>query len=171
MKKLLSIILLISISIISINAQSTTVYLVRHAEKDLSNPKEKNPILTQDGENRAIALVEKLKSKPLDFIYSTATIRTMDTARPIAKVKQKEIENYNAQKYNDLCQKILKEGAGKSHLIVGHSNIILEMIETLGGKRPIKMIEETDYDYFFTVKIKKSGLVKVKLSSFGKRKK
>lgn len=170
MKNLLGLVLFIFLSNFTLIAQTTTVYLVRHAEKDLSKPNEKNPILTPEGETRAMALVEKLKSRPLDFIYSTATIRTMDTASPIAKVKQKEIENYEAQKYKDLCQNILNDRANKSHLIVGHSNIILELIETLGGKRPIKTIEEVDYHYFFTVKINKSGKAKVKLNSFGETK-
>ena len=50
-----------------------TVYLIRHAEKAVSEDKPKDPPLTKCGEQRAASLAVFLRDVELDAIYSTET--------------------------------------------------------------------------------------------------
>ena len=52
--------------------------------------------------------------------------------------------------------------------MVGHSNTVLETIEALGGQRPVKSIEDQEYDCFFTVIINANGDVESKVAHYGK---
>lgn len=145
----------------------TRIYLVRHAEKVTSNPKDNNPLLTARGNQRAIALAEKLENKPLSTIYSTNYKRTESTARPTAVNQKKEIKLYDAKNLKAAAAMILKENKGKCALVVGHSNTVLETIEALGAKRPVPTIENQQYDYLFLVTIRTNGKIKVKVMHYG----
>ena len=63
-----------------VNAQESnelfTIYLVRHAEKDLSAGKPGDPPLAPCGEARSEALSLFLKAVQLDAVYSTDYART-----------------------------------------------------------------------------------------------
>ena len=49
----------------------TTIYLVRHAEKDLSDTSNRNPELTAIGIQRANDLAQTLSKVNIDAVYST----------------------------------------------------------------------------------------------------
>jgi len=53
MKKLLVLLSLTLLFANIISAQTTTVWIVRHAEKDKSNPQDTNPNLSDEGRVRA----------------------------------------------------------------------------------------------------------------------
>lgn len=99
------------------NEELFTIYLVRHAEKELSV---KNPPLSPCGQQRAKSLSSFLKEAPLDAVYSTDYTRTQSTAKPTATAKGLDIKSYNPRKLTDFCKLLLnrKEDA----LVVGHSN-------------------------------------------------
>lgn len=100
--------------------KTTTYYLIRHAEKDRSNPSEKDPKLTEEGKERAENWAKILKEVPFDMVYSTNFNRTKETAKPIAEANNVEIQMYDAEDmYNSEFQRKTK---GKTVLIVGHSN-------------------------------------------------
>jgi 2,3-bisphosphoglycerate-dependent phosphoglycerate mutase len=75
------------------------VYLARHGITDWNVATKvqgatDNP-LNETGRKQAAALVERLKGVPLDHIYTTALVRTKQTAEGIANVKQTAIAGLN----------------------------------------------------------------------------
>lgn len=147
----------------------TTFYLVRHAEKVTTDPNNKDPLLTENGQKRAVFLTKKLKKKKLSAIYSTDFQRTKLTVKPVAEKQKIDVKIYNPKQLKMWASTLLQEYKGGRVLIVGHSNTVLETIEALGGERPFTEITEQDYDYFFTVNIEKDGTVKVDVEHYGEK--
>lgn len=162
------LLLFLTIGLFAQAEKPTRIYLVRHAEKITTDPKENNPLLTDNGNERAQALAGKLEKEPLNVIYSTNYKRTLSTARPTAEAHKKEIKLYDAKNLTAAAVTILKENKGKNALVVGHSNTVLEMIEALGAKRPIPTIEDQEYDFLFLLTIRPNGKTKVKVMHYGK---
>lgn len=167
MKNILFLLLLISLSATAQSNLPTTIYLVRHAEKVTNNPTNKNPMLTKNGENRAIALAKAFNKIVINNIYSTNYNRTIATATPLAKKQKKEIKTYDLKQLKTEAETILKDNKGENALIVGHSNTVLEMIEALGGKRPIAAISDQEYDYLFQLIIGADGTSDVNVMHYG----
>jgi len=59
------------------NDSITTFYLIRHAEKDRSDSKNSDPVLTEKGLKRAENWAKALKDIDFDAIYSTNYKRTI----------------------------------------------------------------------------------------------
>lgn len=116
MKKRLLLLLFSIISMVALG-QTTTVYLIRHAEK-MDNSK--NPELSAAGLNRAQHWNTILGQVPLKAIYSTDYLRTMQTAKPIALNKNLPIIKYDPKTID--IEKLKNEHRGQAILIVGHSN-------------------------------------------------
>lgn len=131
---------------------ATTVFLVRHAEKpdDGSN----DPPLTSLGEARAESLASLLKSVPLTHVHSTETIRTRDTARPVAEEKGLPILSYGGGDLEGFAE-TLRSTPG-IHLVVGHSNTIPELVRHLGGD-PHGSIDDAEYDRFYMLTLGDGG--------------
>jgi phosphohistidine phosphatase SixA len=165
----LSIIMFISI-MPGMNAagQTTTVYVVRHAEKNIKDSTNKNPPLSKDGEKRAKALQKKLKGVKLDAVFSTNTIRTMETAGPAAKANKLTIQQYDAKNLTALAEKIKTAYAGKNVLVVEHSNTVLPTVNALGGITTMAMIPDNVYHLFFKVMVDASGKAQVVQEVYGK---
>ncbi|NGY38187.1 histidine phosphatase family protein [Flavobacterium sp. XN-5] len=161
------LLLFLTISLFAQVEDPTRIYLVRHAEKMTNDPKEKDPLLTEYGNKRAIALAKKLKYKTINNIYSTNYKRTQSTVIPSAKQQKKDIQLYDAKILTVEAAKILKENKGKTALIVGHSNTVLETIEAFGSKRPIPSIDDQEFNYLFLLTIQPNGKTKVKVMHYG----
>ena len=73
----------------------TTYYLIRHAEKDLSDKSNRNPHLTEVGQERALAWKKYFKEIDFDAVYSTNYHRTKETATPTAEDHNLPIEAYD----------------------------------------------------------------------------
>jgi broad specificity phosphatase PhoE len=138
--------------------KATVVYLVRHAEKNLTNPEDKDPPLSQAGSTRAMHLAEKLKREKIDVIYSTSYQRTQSTVEPLALQKKIPVKTYQATDYVAIKELIQKD-SGKTILICGHSNNLIPIIEALGAQPPAASISEDEYNHFFKVTIDGNGKV------------
>ncbi|WBA42842.1 phosphoglycerate mutase family protein [Hymenobacter canadensis] len=138
------------------NASYTTVYVVRHAEKDLT-PGLADPPLTPAGQQRAQALRDTLRKTPLDVVFSTNTSRTRTTAEPLAALKNQQIMPYDAKQMPALAASIRRDYQGRTVLVVGHSNTILETVEALGAPRPVPAVGDNEYDYLLEVHIPKDS--------------
>ena len=144
-----------------IYAQTTNIWVVRHAEKDKSNPAEKNPDLSEDGEIRAGDLAKYLKKVNIDVAFSTATKRTHQTLDSVVISKVIDYKDIPS-----LVSEVKKSYLGKTIIIAGHSNTVLEIVEAFGAKRPKKELTEDDYDYIFHVTLK-NDKAKVKMDQYG----
>jgi broad specificity phosphatase PhoE len=144
-------------------AQTTTVWIVRHAEKDTAFANRANPDLTAEGKQRAKDLAAYLKKENIAIIYSTDTKRTRQTAEHF----KAPLDMYNPKNLTIVANQLLEKAKGKTVLLVGHSNTVLETIESLGGQRPVKALSDDDYDYIFKVKIGNNKEVKVQAFQFG----
>lgn len=99
---------------------TTTYYLIRHAEKERSEHHIKNPHLTKSGKQRAENWSELFDSVDFDAIYSTNYHRTIETATPTSLKKSINIRFYDPF---ELYSESFKEATRhKTVLIVGHSN-------------------------------------------------
>lgn len=165
MKKLLLSLFLIG-CVFFTRAQTTKVYIVRHAEKSSENQADADPELTTIGMQRAEALTKKLSKEQFDAVFSTNYKRTRNTGAGIAAKNKREVLLYNPSAPKALVERIKKEYNGKTVLIVGHSNTILELAEAFGATRPIKELTDDDYDNLILVKILNNE-VTVELEKFG----
>ena len=133
------------------NTQTTTYYLIRHAEKQRHNPEDKNPSLTSQGYQRANKWRDIFRYIPLNAVYSTEYNRTKQTAQPTAKSKKLPIFSHDASKlYSESFQHNTK---GKSVLIVGHSNTTPAFVNKILGINKYKQIEDDNNANLYIVTV------------------
>ena len=144
--------------ILNIQAQeteSTTYYLIRHAEKVRSNIKIKNPNLKEKGVDRAVKWSKTFIHTDFDYIFSTNYKRTIQTALPTAKSKNLEIQFYNP---NDLFNDEFKAlTAGKKVLIVGHSNTTPQFVNKILGEEKYPEIDDRNNANLYIITISENN--------------
>ena len=69
--------------------------------------------------------------------------------------------------FAELRKRLLSGFRGKTIVVVGHSNTVLEIIEALGGKKPFREIADNQYDNIFKIDISARGKVKVLAQKYG----
>ncbi len=143
--------------------ETTTYYLIRHAEKDRIESTNKNPDLNENGLKRAEKWAEYFENIDLDAVYSTNYNRTQQTAKPTAKSKNLNIISYNPGKMYDSIFKA--NTIGKSVLIVGHSNTTPVFANKILGEKKYESMNDNDNASLFIVTIagsnKTSKVIKV----------
>lgn len=121
MKKILLLFVFVFSTLLSCTQEETTTYyLIRHAEKDRTDQTNRNPDLNESGLERAIKWADRFKDVKFDAVYSTNYNRTMQTATPTAVSKNLEIQKYYPSKMYDSIFQV--DTKGKTVLVVGHSN-------------------------------------------------
>jgi 2,3-bisphosphoglycerate-dependent phosphoglycerate mutase len=131
-------------------------YLTRHAEKD-TVPKD-NPNLTEKGLLRATLLSDILRATRVDAIYSTFYTRTLYTVDSLADIKAMKILAYDPKNMRQMIDDIEANDNIKATVVVGHSNSIPSLTNTLAGKDVFtKTFDESDYDNFIIVYEKMNG--------------
>ena len=152
---------------------STTVILVRHAEKAAEPAAD--PPLTPAGEARAAALVEALRGAGVSVIYSTPWKRTQQTARPLSEKIGVPVTTFDvtpgAQGYGEMyAAEVLGKNRGKVVLVVGHSNTVPAILRGLGlGAADAPTITDAEYDNLFIVTVPETGPARVVRAKFGAR--
>lgn len=150
MKKFPTLLLFISFSLIFACQKTSTIYLVRHAEKTDTS---RDPDLSETGQKRAERLAGILSNENIKHIYSTNFKRTRQTAAPLSSKQGVEVLLYAQDTLNAFADGLRKlEG---NALVVGHSNSTLSLMDAMGIKYSISKIEESDYSNLF--KIRKKG--------------
>lgn len=130
----------------------TVFLLVRHAEKRTGS----DPGLTPEGEARALALADALADADIDLIVSSQFRRTRDTVAPLASRLDLDIETRNldprdaAGSSAAIALELAGSHAGRTILMVGHSNTIPHVVNALTGV-PMVDLDERDYDNLFVV--------------------
>lgn len=157
MKKIMTLCSLLLITCLFTQAQTTTIILLRHAEKDTSTAgsamMQANPALSKEGEARAARLPEVLKAYTPDLFYSTDYTRTKATITPLAKKFHKEITIYDPRKLADLAAE-LQSIQGKTIVVAGHSNTTPALVNLLIGEKKYPNMDESVYNQYWVVTIK-----------------
>ena len=153
----------------------TTVYLVRHAEKDTTPPDD--PPLTEAGKARAQELARVLGQSNIKAVISSQYARTRQTAEPLAKRLGVEVaalplrmdmarpREISPASIKEIVDKIQAQ-AGGAVLVVGHSNTVPEVIKALGGDS-VPVIDEKEFDDLFVVTVYTRGRAKVARLKYG----
>ena len=140
-------------------ADSTTVIVIRHAEKDLAGGAD--PTLTAQGEARAALLARMFGSAGvhggIDAIYVSPTVRSRATAAPLAAALNLTPVVAPADDAKDLARRALREHAGGRVLIVGHSDTVPAIVAELSGDRDIPKIPDADYGTMYIVTVPRFG--------------
>lgn len=128
----------------------TEVYLIRHAEKDRTDPLNKNPHLNENGKERSLLWNEYFKNNKIDAIYSTNYNRTIETILPISISKGIKPIIYSPSNIN--YDSFLKKVKGKTILVVGHSNTIPGFVNGLIEEDYYEQINDTVNSNLYIVK-------------------
>ena len=150
MKHLLLLILLLNNFIIS-SQDCTEIYLIRHAEKDRSDIKNRNPELNDIGKKRALKWVQVFKNIELNKIYSTNYNRTIQTVTPISEENNIDISIYSPSKIN--YKNFILDNSGAKVLVVGHSNTIPFFVNGLIDKESYKQIDDLNNSNLYVVTV------------------
>ena len=137
---------------VDLTAQDCTeIYLIRHAEKDRSDLKNKNPHLNELGKNRALKWVEVFKNVQFDKIFSTNYNRTVETVTPISLEKKIEISIYSPSNID--YESFKSKTSGEKVLVVGHSNTIPFFVNGLINKEFYQQIDDLNNSNLYKVTI------------------
>ncbi|MBC7721465.1 MAG: histidine phosphatase family protein [Pedobacter sp.] len=141
--------------LLGVKAQTTTIILLRHAEKDTTQQTammKANPPLTAAGELRASKLLTVLKAYRPDIIYSTNFTRTKATVTPLAQKFNKEIQLYDAKDLVKFAAE-LEAQKGKTMVVAGHSNTTPALVNLLIKQTKYKDLPDSIYNKFWIVTI------------------
>ncbi len=129
----------------------TVVIVVRHADKAAEPAND--PPLTATGVERAQALATALGAAKVDVVMHTPTVRTRETARPTAErfgLTPEIIPMGPMARQSAAVAEMVRKHAGKTILVVGHSNTIMPWIAALGGPRRSDLCDH-QYDGLYTL--------------------
>lgn len=130
-------------------SEITTYYFIRHAEKDRSDPSQKDAHLTELGHKRAQHWERILQHIPFDAVYSTDYHRTKETGQPIANKNGVGISVYSTNTYFDKVFRLATKG--KTVLIVGHSNTTPEFVNAILGYHKYEPIDDANNGNLYIV--------------------
>lgn len=129
----------------------TTYYFIRHAEKDRTDPSDKNPHLTEVGNARANRWSHILGEVKFDIVYSTDYHRTKETAQPTATKNNLELKIYDPKNID--IESFKYDTIGKTVLIVGHSNTTPEFVNKILDQNKYEDIDDSNNDNLYIVTI------------------
>lgn len=142
---------------------TNTIYVVRHAEKaaygiDAATMQKTTDVpLTTEGEKRALQLKQILGSKNIQHIFSTNTLRTISTARPLKELYLgMPIQLYSSKADSlDLFISKIKTIKKGDVLIVGHSNTVDDIANKIAGSIVVAGdLKDNEYNNLFILRRK-----------------
>ena len=145
------ILLVIILAFVAFTSSGQMFYIVRHAEKATQNANMSSDVeLSDQGKERAEALMKVMVDKKIGYVFSTNTIRTKSTAKPTADHFDLITESYDPRPDSVFID--LLKAKDKNTLIVGHSNTVDDIVNMLCGKTAVPAdLPETEYDNLFIV--------------------
>lgn len=137
-------------------ASTTTIFVMRHAEKLTINPDDPDPALAPAGEARALELAQFFGRAPrgqgLDAVIVSEFRRTQDTVRPLANRLGIPVIVVPAEDTSATAKRALSENRGGRALIVGHSDTVPELVRELSGV-DVGPMSEAEYGIVYLVTI------------------
>jgi len=138
---------------------TTTVVVVRHAEKELGSIDD--PPLSQVGEQRAEVLARMFGSREgagrIAAVFASDTRRAQRTAEPLAARLGIAVKTIPAADVEGLLQEIRTNYRGRNVFVVGHSNTVPEIVRRLSRDPSVPPMLESDYGTMYVVTIPTLG--------------
>lgn len=143
-------------------ATTTTIVLVRHAEKQLGTIED--PPLTQEGDERAQRLAglfgDRSPVGAIDAVYATKTRRAQATAAPLAARLGLQVIAADDPPAA-LARRVRHDQHGGVALVVGHSNTVPQIVAALTARRDIPAIPDDDFGTIYVVTVPDVGRASV----------
>ena len=145
-------------------ATTTTVVLVRHAEKQIGTISDAP--LSPQGEIRATRLAQMFGDAEafgrVQQIYVTDTRRTQQTAAGLAQRLGLTPVIVEARTSNaDLARRVLRENRGGLAIVVGHSNTVPQLVAQLANRDSVPAIGDEEFDTMYVVTVPTIGRASV----------
>ncbi len=154
---------------------TTTIIFVRHADTDLSVAEAgapgnaagavgaegpgaaADPPLNDRGRARAELLADFLQDidviASVDAIYATESLRTRQTAMPLAERLDLEVAVTDHYDYVGFMADVLSEHKGLIVLVVTNGDAVAPLVEELHGSKNVPEIGSADYDNLYIVTV------------------
>jgi phosphohistidine phosphatase SixA len=136
---------------------TTTVLFVRHADIDMAMSADADAPLSARGRQRAELLADFLQDidvvAGVNAIYASDQRRTQETAAPLAKRLNLEVQTADHHDTEEFMGHVLAEHAGDIVLIVSHSDTIAPVIDELHGSKNLPPFGPDDYGDLYIVTI------------------
>ena len=130
----------------------TVVIIARHAEKGTTPAND--PPLTETGVARAKALAVAVADAKIQAVITTQLLRTRETARPAAEARGLTMETVAvsgaASAHAQAVADAVRKHAGKTVLVVGHSNTVNLIVGALGGPKIVDLCD-SQYSNLYTL--------------------
>ncbi len=139
-------------------ADSTTIVVVRHAEKELAAGDD--PPLTPAGKARAALLAQMFGGGPpgaINAIYVSPALRSRMTAAPLAQKLGLTPLVAPAEEPTALARRVLREHEGERILIVGHSDTVPVIVAALAGVKSLPPVADDEYGTLYIVTVPRIG--------------
>jgi broad specificity phosphatase PhoE len=140
-------------------ADSTTIIVVRHAEKVIGDGDD--PPLTPAGEARAALLARMFGDARapghIDAIYVSPMVRNRMTAAPLAAKLGLTPIVAPAGDAAGLARRVLREHEGGRILVVGHSDTVPGIVASLTGAKHLPPIADDEYGTMYVVTVPRIG--------------
>ncbi len=143
---------------------TTTIVLIRHAEKQVNTISDA-PLAPQ-GELRATRLAQMFGDASsfgrVQNIYVTDTRRTQQTAAALAQRLDLKPEIVEGKSHPaELARRVLRENRGGRAMIVGHSNTVPEIVAALADTSDVPPIGDEEFDTLYVVTVPTIGRASV----------
>jgi broad specificity phosphatase PhoE len=144
-------------------ARSTTVVVVRHAEKVMDGSPD--PALTDEGQARAALLARMFGDRRLkdhiDAIYVSPALRNRLTAAQLAARLGVSPEIVSQDDPRGFARRVLREHRGDRILVVGHADTMPALVEALSGAKDIPPIGAAEYGTMYIISVPRTGRANV----------
>lgn len=145
----------------------TVAIIVRHAEKGITPAND--PPLNEAGSARARALATALVNANVQAVITTKLVRTRDTGKPTAESRGLTMETVPVSgavaDHAKAVADAVRKHAGRTVLVVGHSNTVTQIIAALGGPKMPDLCD-SQYSNIYTV-VLDGASARVVQSTFG----
>jgi len=140
-------------------ADTTTVIVVRHAEKQLGTIDDAP--LSTEGELRAERLAQMLgqetDGEQITVVVASEARRSQQTAAPLARRLGLGVTTVPAGELAALMAVLNRQRDGTLSVVVAHSNTIPQIVAALAGKESRVTVNESDYGSMFVVTSSRYG--------------
>jgi broad specificity phosphatase PhoE len=150
---------------------TTTIIFVRNADVDVTTAANGDPSLSTLGHRRAELLADALADidvvAGVDAIYASEFRRTQQTAAPIARRLELDVQIRDPYQVEEFMATVLDEHKGEIVLVVTHGDILAPLVEELHGSKNIPPMDDVGDDNIYIVSIPWFGKVKTLRLHYG----